>query len=481
MQSLPASPDSAIDQAENSSNPPAHLRGELKRIARVMYTQNLALAQINRMLTILRTIDLLILESNRDLKQLSTKISKAVVDSSPYSAVAIFALNQHDDQYLTFQGWALTSALDQKPQKTLALESLYNFKLSTSSKWLNSSSRSLVLNSENQEALSKLGISKADIGGVFNILRDNYDVNSVYLTKLGARGDLTGLMLVGLEETEPHIDDIELIERLSEPTGIAIDNRLLFEENQRVLKQSQQTNDKLKEIDAAKDEFISMASHQLRTPLTSMKGYVSMILEGDVGPVTPSQHDMLQQALNSSQRMVYMIADLLNVSRLHTGKFLISNKKTDLVLIVESEISELSEIAKARGIKVIYEKPENFPTVMLDETKIRQVVMNFLDNAMYYTPRGGRVTVELKATDNLIEYMVTDTGLGVPQTDQKNLFTKFFRAANARKMRPDGTGLGLYMCKKVILSEGGSILFKSVEGEGSIFGFRFPRDSIEAK
>jgi len=179
--------------------------------------------------------------------------------------------------------------------------------------------------------------------------------------------------------------------------------------------------------------------------------------------------------------MVYMIADLLNVSRLHTGKFLISNKKTDLVLIVESEISELSEIAKARGIKVIYEKPENFPTVMLDETKIRQVVMNFLDNAMYYTPRGGRVTVELKATDNLIEYTVTDTGLGVPQTDQKNLFTKFFRAANARKMRPDGTGLGLYMCKKVILSEGGSILFKSVEGEGSIFGFRFPRDSIEAK
>jgi signal transduction histidine kinase len=115
----------------------------------------------------------------------------------------------------------------------------------------------------------------------------------------------------------------------------------------------------------------------------------------------------------------------------------------------------------------------------LDETKIRQVVMNFLDNALYYTPSGGRVTVELKATDKTIEYLVTDSGIGIPKDEQHNLFTKFYRASNASKMRPDGTGLGLYMVKKVIVAQGGTILFNSVEGEGSTFGFSFSREKLE--
>jgi len=266
---------------------------------------------------------------------------------------------------------------------------------------------------------------------------------------------------------------------VSEPTGIALDNRLLFEENVRVVKQLQQTNDQLKEIDASKDEFISMASHQLRTPLTSMKGYVSMVLEGDVGPITDNQRAMLQQAFDSSQRMVYLIADLLNVSRLRTGKFVILNKTTDLPQVIEDELRQLSTAAKARNVRFNYTKPTEFPKVFLDETKVRQVVMNFLDNALYYTPDGGHVDVNLVSDGKSIRYTVADTGLGVPKEEQKYLFTKFYRAQNARKMRPDGTGLGLYMARKVIAAQGGALLFSSTEGEGSTFGFSFPLDLIK--
>ncbi|HSW78667.1 MAG TPA: ATP-binding protein [Candidatus Babeliales bacterium] len=112
---------------------------------------------------------------------------------------------------------------------------------------------------------------------------------------------------------------------------------------------------------------------------------------------------------------------------------------------------------------------------------MRQVIMNFMDNAIYYTLPEGTVTVSLEATDSAINFTVTDTGLGVPKSEQAHLFKKFYRAANARKIRPDGTGLGLFMAKKVVVAQGGAILFSSTEGQGSTFGFTFPRAKIEVK
>jgi signal transduction histidine kinase len=240
-----------------------------------------------------------------------------------------------------------------------------------------------------------------------------------------------------------------------------------------------QSNTKLKELDSAKDEFISMASHQLRTPLTSVKGYISMILEGDAGEINDLQKKFLNQAFISSQRMVYLISDLLNVSRLKTGKFVIENRETYLPDTVEDELRQLDETIKARGLSIDYKKPKKFPTVMLDEDKVRQVIMNFADNAIYYTPAGGKIIIELKATDEVVKYTVKDTGIGVPKHEQHHLFTKFYRAGNARKARPDGTGLGLFMAKKVITAQGGSILFTSEEGKGSTFGFSLPRKKVE--
>jgi signal transduction histidine kinase len=312
------------------------------------------------------------------------------------------------------------------------------------------------------------------------------------IIKMTSTGDSVGYMVVGGRRSGSSFtaQDIQLLEIIAGEVAIAAQNALRYEEISKfaetlqtkinnATRELQKSNEKLKALDSAKDEFISMASHQLRTPLTSVKGYISMILEGDAGEINDLQKKFLNQAFISSQRMVYLISDLLNVSRLKTGKFVIENRETYLPDTVEDELRQLDETIKARGLSIDYKKPKKFPTVMLDEDKVRQVIMNFADNAIYYTPSGGKIYIELKATDEVVKYTVKDTGIGVPKHEQHHLFTKFYRAGNARKARPDGTGLGLFMAKKVITAQGGSIIFSSEQGKGSTFGFSLPRKKVE--
>jgi signal transduction histidine kinase len=283
--------------------------------------------------------------------------------------------------------------------------------------------------------------------------------------------------------------DIRVLEIIANELVIAVQNALRYEEIEGfnvtlqdkvtdATKSLRKANEKLKALDETKDDFISMASHQLRTPLTSIKGYISMVLEEDAGKISPMQKEMLGQAFFSSQRMVYLISDLLNVSRLKTGKFIIEPAKVNLANVVKEELGQLEETAAARKLKLVYDQPNSFPDLMLDETKTRQVIMNFVDNAIYYTPAGGTITVRLINNPSTIELRVEDNGIGVPKPEQRHLFTKFYRAGNARKARPDGTGLGLFMAKKVIVSQGGSILFESTEGKGSMFGFVFSKSRL---
>ncbi len=234
-------------------------------------------------------------------------------------------------------------------------------------------------------------------------------------------------------------------------------------------------NDELRRLDETKDEFVSMASHQLRTPLTSIKGYISMVLEGDAGELNDDQRRLLTEAFTSSERMVRLIGDFLNVSRLQNGKFMIDRSlSADLSQVVQQEINNVSEIAEARGIGIAYHQPSHFPHLFIDEDKLRQVIMNFLDNAIYYSGDSRVISVRLYTNEGAAVFEVVDHGIGVPASAQKRLFTKFFRAENAQVQRPDGTGVGLYLAKQVITGHGGKVLFRSTEGEGSMFGFRLP-------
>ncbi len=334
-----------------------------------------------------------------------------------------------------------------------------------------------------------------ELGDRYEKLRSILQDNSVGIfTRLLTHNGEIGYIFLGYKKSgNPYSkQDVKMMDIIADELVIAIQNSLRFEEirlfnvtlQQKIdeaTRELKRVNHRLRELDKTKDEFISMASHQLRTPLTAVKGYLSMVLEGDTGPVKKNQGEVMQKAFNSAQKMVYLIADMLNVSRLQTGKFVIENQPTNLAEVVESEVSQLQSSAEERHLKLLYHKPKKFPLLNLDETKIRQVVMNFIDNAIYYTPAEGSVTIELSSSDEEVRFTVSDTGIGVPAALQHHLFSKFYRADNARKMRSDGTGLGLFMAKKVVVAQSGAIIFKSTEGRGSTFGFSFPRKTLEAK
>jgi signal transduction histidine kinase len=279
--------------------------------------------------------------------------------------------------------------------------------------------------------------------------------------------------------------DIRVLETAADTLLIAIQNALSVQEvkelnetlQQRIdeaTKELRASNAQLQKLDEAKDEFVSMASHQLRTPLTSVKGYISMVLEGDAGRISDTQRHLLSEAFTSSERMVHLINDFLNVSRLQTGKFMVDRRAIDLAKVAGQEVDSLKTTASARDLKLKYRRPSHFPVLYIDEGKIRQVIMNFIDNAIYYSSEFSTITIELAVEGGDAILRVHNDGIGVPESEKAHLFTKFFRATNARRQRPDGTGVGLYLAKKVVTSHGGTMVFESAPNEGTTFGFRLP-------
>lgn len=314
------------------------------------------------------------------------------------------------------------------------------------------------------------------------------------IARLETKAGIVGYCFFGYKTSGSALTqrDIDLIRITCDELAVAVQNALRFEQIQgfnRLLQQRideatkelRETNQQLQQLDEAKDEFISMASHQLRTPLTSVKGYISMVLEEDAGKVAPPQRQLLGEAFASSERMVRLISDFLNVSRLQTGKFVLEKRPADLSKIVAEEVDSLQTTVQMHALKLRYKKPPYFPLLVLDEAKIRQVIMNFIDNSIYYSKEGSTIQVMLAVEDGQATLRVKDSGIGVPKDEQPHLFSKFFRATNARKQRPDGTGVGLFLAKKVIDAHHGSIVFESEEGKGSTFGFRLPIKRLAPK
>lgn len=304
------------------------------------------------------------------------------------------------------------------------------------------------------------------------------------------KNSVTGYLFLGEHLSAKYTPkDVRALGTIADELFIAIQNALSIQAvkdlnatlQQRVdtaTKELRATNAQLHRLDETKDEFMSMASHQLRTPLTSVKGYISMVIEGDAGRVTSNQKQLLEEAFNSSERMVHLINDFLNVSRLQTGKFVIDKSVIDLSKVVAEELNSLENSASRRGMKFVYKAPKHFPMLDIDDNKIRQVIMNYCDNAIYYSKENSSIKVDLSVDDRDVIFTVKDTGIGVPVSERGNLFSKFYRASNARKQRPDGTGVGIFLAKKVVVAHGGDIIFESVENKGSTFGFRIPLSKL---
>ena len=235
-----------------------------------------------------------------------------------------------------------------------------------------------------------------------------------------------------------------------------------------------QANETLKKQDSVKDDFISMISHQLGTPLAVMDGFLTLVVQGFYGKPNEKMQDALEKTLSRTRNMKGLVFDLLNISRMTAGKFFLEISDVDLAKVVAEEIEELQRQAHDRNVKLNYHPPEhNIPTLKIDEPKTRQAILNLINNAIFYSPNGV-VEVYLDSDDTNVIFKVIDTGIGVPEEEKAHLFTKFFRAENARKESPNGTGIGLYLVKRVITDQHGRLIFSSQVGKGSVFGFTLP-------
>lgn len=243
---------------------------------------------------------------------------------------------------------------------------------------------------------------------------------------------------------------------------------------------------KEKEIDKAKTEFVSIASHQFRTPLSAMNWYVEMLLAGDAGSINEEQKQYLEEISIGNKRMVNLVDDLLSVSRLDMGEFVLDISQFNLLNMLESVLKELSPqiIKKKLMIEKMYDK--DVPQFLADEKLMRMIFQNLLSNAVKYTPIDGIIKINLlkinkgkkfgerTMEEESLAFSVSDPGVGIPLNQQGKVFSKLFRADNVKKTEPEGTGLGLYVVKSVVDQSGGSVWFTSEENKGSIFYVSFP-------
>jgi len=233
------------------------------------------------------------------------------------------------------------------------------------------------------------------------------------------------------------------------------------------------TREKL--VEKMKTEFVSLAAHQLRTPLSAVKWTIKIFLEGDLGKINKEQKEFLEDAYNANERMITLVNNLLNITRIEEGRYIYKPVTVDLKNLVQGLIDLYKEKAKKEKIEIEFNCPKKrLGKTSIDIEKIKIALTNLLNNAIRYTAPGGKIIVSLSQTSKEIKFSIQDTGIGIPENQYKRVFTKFFRGTNAIRKETEGTGLGLYIAKNVVEAHKGKIWFDSKENTGTTFYVTLP-------
>jgi signal transduction histidine kinase len=271
--------------------------------------------------------------------------------------------------------------------------------------------------------------------------------------------ELQGAIVV-TSKSELLPDEKEFLTRLSGRASAAITNARLFQA-------VQQANE-------SKSQFVSIVTHELRIPLTSIKGYTDLIRQGVVGEITDQQSNFLDVIRNNVQRMSRLISDLSDISRIERGKLMLESAPLHLHTYVDETISSLRHRVEEKNQSLSAKVPSDLPNVYADPNRLVQVLTNLVSNAWKYTPEGGKIVVSATQTNGFIRVEVIDNGLGIGEEDQAKLFTQFFRSEAQEVREQTGWGLGLNVTKKLVEIMGGKIGFSSVLNQGSNFWFTVP-------
>jgi len=232
--------------------------------------------------------------------------------------------------------------------------------------------------------------------------------------------------------------------------------------------------ERLAEASRMKSEFINIVSHQLRSPLTNIKWTFEVMASEEFKVPAEKQEEYFVNVKENIARMVELIDDLLIVSKIEQGSFSVAKIEISLKDLIKDLVERYKVFAEASRIKLNFSSQENLPKVLADPSLLKIVTENLIDNAIRYTKGGGIVEIKLIKEKDKVLFAIKDSGVGIPQKEQKYIFQKFFRAENISKERTRGSGLGLYVCRSILNKLGGEIWFKSQLGKGTTFYFRLP-------
>lgn len=228
-------------------------------------------------------------------------------------------------------------------------------------------------------------------------------------------------------------------------------------------------------ISRVKSQFVSVAAHQLRTPLSAMKWTLRLILDGDMGELTPKQREFLTQGYQTNERMIRLVNDFLDISRIEEGRFGFQFSRVRIADIAQKAVTDASLQSQAAQVSVeLASQVKADLTCIADEERLLTAMANLLDNAIRYNHPGGVVTVTVTEENGVIEVRIADTGIGIPKDEQAKIFARFYRASNALRHQTEGSGLGLYIVQNIIRRHGGDISFESEEGKGTTVLFTIP-------
>ncbi|MDD5253147.1 MAG: GAF domain-containing sensor histidine kinase, partial [Candidatus Omnitrophica bacterium] len=311
-----------------------------------------------------------------------------------------------------------------------------------------------------------------------------FEVRSFIICPILAQEGDQGFIFVGTQNIETRITEgeQELITILANQIGQTLDNARLFEKTWRsqqeleikVEERTHQLSQALEEVGKVskrKSDFISSVSHELRTPLTSIKGYAAILLAGKLGAVPDEIKNRLEKINRHSDELVHMVNDLLDISRIESGKVNMKLESLELKYIADKVADLLSEQLKAKNITFSTNIPDDSRNALADRSQIERVFINLVGNALKFTPENGKISINAHRSGKIIQIDVSDTGFGIPEDAQGKLFQEFFRVENAINQEVKGTGLGLALVRHIIEAHQGRIWVKSKLSEGSTFSF----------
>ncbi|MCX6811179.1 MAG: ATP-binding protein [Candidatus Berkelbacteria bacterium] len=279
------------------------------------------------------------------------------------------------------------------------------------------------------------------------------------------RGRVIGVLIAGFSKPTSKIsaEERKMISSIADQAAIAIENAKLYEEIEKA-------NIKLKSLDKLKNEFLSIASHQVRTPLSIIKGYIALLRGKKAGKLSEQQDHFMKNIQEANDQLINIINDFLKLSRIEQKRMKLEISESDIEKIIGEIIERLNHEAELREIKLKFEnKTTNLPKINIDEPKIIEVITNLIDNAIKYSPEKSEVKITVERDGDKLNISVADHGIGVPESFKEKLFQKFSRAHNAIQAQPNGNGIGLFLVKKIVVAHRGKIMLKTKEGKGTKF------------